>query len=60
MDRKAPKAHHTRRDSMNFEDTLQDADEEIIDNIVSTKSKSGWRMGLEYATKTKLIDKLFF
>ncbi len=46
----------TRRDSMNLDDTLQDADEELIDNIVPTKSKSGRGMGLEYAKVVTLSD----
>ena len=37
----------TRRDSMNLDDTLQDADEEILENIVPTKTKTGRKMGLE-------------
>ena len=34
---------------MNLDDHLQDADEEILDNIVPTKSKSSRGMGLEYS-----------
>ena len=46
----------TRRDSMNLDDTLQDADEEILENIVPTKSKTGRKMGLEYAKVVTLSD----
>ena len=48
----------TRRDSMNPDDTMQDADEETFQNhnIIVVKSKCGRGMGLEYSKVTTVTD----
>ena len=48
----------TRRDSMNLDDTMQDADEETFQNhnIIVVKSKCGRGMGLEYSKVTTVTD----